>query len=408
MKQFRRTMAFATAGILAMTVAGCGGVVGGGDEGGDGGSTEGPIKIGILADLTGATGDVGTPYNEGMLAYVDHLNANGGIDGREIEAISNDYAYEVPEAERLYKQYVSEGVVAIQGWGTGDTEALVQDVARDELPFISASYAEPLTDPEEAPYNFIVAATYSDQMRIALDWIASENEGEHSEVAVFHHDSPFGTAPVADGESWIGEQGYDMGYQAYAMTSSANYVGLLSQAKQQGAKYIVIQNVSSPAAQVAKDIKAQGLDMQIVCLNWCADNLFIRTAGDEAAEGHVMVQPFAPPISDAPGLDVVNEYLGEQGKSLEDVLGIHFAQGWYAMHVMAEAIRELVEAGEEVTGPAIKETLETMGPIDTGGVIGGGDVEFSADSHRGTTSAGIYQVESGALTVLTPQAAPGS
>jgi branched-chain amino acid transport system substrate-binding protein len=407
MKEFRRTMAVATAGVLALTAAGCGGVVGGGDDGGGGGGDDGPIKIGILADLTGATGDVGTPYNEGMLAYVDHLNAEGGIDGREIEALSNDYAYEVPEAERLYKQYVSEGVVAIQGWGTGDTEALVQDVARDELPFISASYAEPLTNPEEAPYNFIVAATYSDQMRIALDWIASENEGEHSEVAVFHHDSPFGTAPVADGEEWIGEQGYDMGYQPYAMTATANYVGLLSQAKRQGAKYIVIQNVSSPAAQVAKDIAAQNLDMQIVCLNWCADNLFIRTAGDQAADGHTMVQPFAPPVAEAEGLTVVNDYLAEQGSSLEEVLGIHFAQGWYAMHVMTEAIRHVIEEGDEVTGPAIKEALETMGPIDTGGVIGGGDVEFSTDSHRGSTSAGIYQVQDGELSVVTDQASPG-
>ena len=186
----RKVLAMAAAVMLATAACGGSASTGGGDD------EEGPIKIGVVADLTGATADVGTPYNEGMLAYVEHLNDEGGIDGREIEALSNDYAYEVPRAEELYKKYVSEGVVAVQGWGTGDSEALRGDVASDELPFMSASYAEPLTDPAESPYNFVVAPTYSDQMRVALDWINEQAGGERAEVAVFHHDSPFGTAPA--------------------------------------------------------------------------------------------------------------------------------------------------------------------------------------------------------------------
>src|SRR5687768_11125113 len=69
------------------------------DESGGGDDEDGPIRIGVIADLTGATGDVGTPYNRGMMAYVDWINSEGGIDGREIEATSKDYAYDVPTAE---------------------------------------------------------------------------------------------------------------------------------------------------------------------------------------------------------------------------------------------------------------------------------------------------------------------
>ena len=314
MKSTGRGAFVASLAALALGLSACGsddgGNGGGGDAGGDSGE---PIKVGMIADLTGATGDVGAPYNEGMLAYVDWRNANGGVADREIEAISNDYAYEVPQAEQLYKQYVNDGVVAIQGWGTGDTEALHTKVASDELPFMSGSFAESLTNPEEAPYNFVVAPTYSDQMRIALNWI-NEDSGGDAEVAVFHNDSPFGQAPVADGQAWIDEKGYSLGYQAYAMPGGQqNYVGLLSQAQSQGAKYIVIQNVASPAAQVAKDIKAQGLDMKIVCLNWCANELFITTAGEEAAEGHMLIQPFAPLVAEKEGHDVINTYLEEEG-----------------------------------------------------------------------------------------------
>lgn len=397
MRTTRSMIAVAAAAALGLTAC----APPGADEGS--GDSDGPIKIGILADLTGATGDVGTPYNEGMLGYIDWVNSNGGIEGREIDATSKDYAYDVPTAERLYKEYLNEGAVAIQGWGTGDSEALMNKVAADELPFMSASYAEVLTDPEEAPYNFVVAPTYSDQARVALNWIAEDGAG--SEVAIFHHDSPFGLAPVEDAKSWVEEEGLDLNVEAYPMPSgSANYVGLLSQAKSQGAKYIIIQNVSSPASLVARDIKAQGLDMKIVCLNWCADELFIDTAG-KAAEGHVLVSPFAPVGAEQPGHEDIDAYLSEKGSSLEKE-GLHYAQGWYTMHIMAEGMREVLANGDDLTGPAIKEALETMGAIDTGGVVGTGEVEFSEDSHRGSTGTGLYVVENGTMAVLEQGVTP--
>ena len=63
------------------------------------------------------------------------------------------------------------------------------------------------------------------------------------------------------------------------------------------------------------------------------------------------------------------------------------------MHVMAEGIEKAIADGDELTGEAIKTALETMPAVDTGGVLGSGQVKFSADSHRGNTGTGIYQVE---------------
>lgn len=404
MKATARFAALATA--IALAATGCGGAVsGGGGGGGDDGASDEPITIGVIADLTGATGDVGTPYNQGMLAYVDYINAKGGIEGRQIEAMSNDYAYKVPDAEALYRKYLTDGAVAIQGWGTGDSEALRSKVAEDELPFMSASYAEVLTDVKESPYNFVVAPTYSDQMRVALDWIAKDAGGP-AQVAVFHNDSPFGTAPVADGKAWVTEKGYQLGYTAYPMPKTPNFVGLLTQAQAQGAKYIVIQNVSSPAAQVAKDIAAQGLDMKIVCLNWCSDELFVKTAGP-AAEGTVMVQPFAPPSAEKPGHEEITKYLESKGEKLSDK-GLHFVQGWWTMAVMAQGMEKVLADGGDLTGPAIRKALETMGPVDTGGVVGAGKVEFSADSHRGSTGSGLYTVKGGQLVELAANVTPKS
>lgn len=386
------------AGATLLLLAACGGPAGGGA-----GEGNKEIAIGMLADLTGPTADVGTPYHEGRLAYIDKLNAGGGIDGRRIKALSEDYAYKVPTAEEKYKKYVSEGAVAIQGWGTGDSEALRGKVKDDELPFMSASYAEVLADPSQSPFNFLVAPTYSDQMRVALDQIASQDPD--AQVAVFHHDSPFGTAPLADGEKWIAQRGYQLGFRAYPMRAgSTDFVGLLQQAQNQGAKYVVMQQVASQAAVVARDIAAQKLDMRIVCLNWCADELFVKTAG-AAAEGHWMIQPFAPPTTNKPGHQEVRDYARSKGVDL-DAKGLHYVQGWYTMHVMAKGIEKVLSDGKELTGPELRTALESMSAVDTGGVIG--PVKFSAQSHRGATASGVYKVQGGKLVEtaagVTPKA----
>jgi branched-chain amino acid transport system substrate-binding protein len=393
-----RPRAVALAAVAALTLAACGGGSGSDDTASGGGA----IKVGVLSDLSGATADVGTPYAEGIRGYAAWVNKNGGIEGRNLELLANDYGYKVPAAEQLYSQYVSEGVVGVQGWGTGDTEALRQKVAQDELPFMSASYAETLVNPEETPYNFVVAATYSDQIRVALKQIDEQTDGRQ-EVAVFHHDSPFGTAPIEDGKQYIEEQGYDFGYKAYAMPAGAtDYAGILSQAKSQGAKWAIVQNVAGPGALLARNIKQQGLDMTVVCLNWCADEGFITAAGN-AADGTMMVQPWAPPSSGASGFEQIKEHLQSEGSSLDDK-GLHYAQGWYTMHVMAEGLRKLVQDGEEVTGPNLKTALEEMDAVDTGGVSA--PIDFSAESHRGASGTGVYMVKGGALDPIAESVEP--
>lgn len=389
MKNTRTWKIASSVAVAAMLLTACGG-----DDATSAESDE-PIKIGAIMDQSGATGDVGAPYSEGIVAYVDYINDNGGINGRMIEADVNDYAYEIPQAEDLYRRYVNDGAVAIMGWGTGDTEALRTRVANDELPFISGSFSEELTDVEESPYNFLIAPTYSDQMRVALNWIAEQDSG--ATVAVLHNDSPFGTSPVADGQAWVEEEGLDLEFSSHPIPSgTTNFTGLLSQVSD--ADYIIVQDVAAPASQLARDINSQGSDQTIVCLNWCSSELFVTSAGD-AAEGHMMIQPIAPLSAEKPGHEPIVEYLEEQGSDPSEEV-VSFVQGWYAMHVMSEGIRHTLEQEQDLTGPNIREALETMGPIDTGEVIGDGTVEFSTDSHRGTVFSGIYQVEDGQLNEI--------
>ncbi len=384
---------FAIFVLAAMMLAACGG--------GGGGAAE-TIKVGAIFDLTGPTSDVGTPYGDGVKGYVEWRNANGGIEGRQIELISADYAYKVDQAELLYTQYVQEGVVAFQGWGTGDTEALRTKVAADKIPFMSASYSAGLLDMEAAPYNFLVGTSYSDQAIIAIrwamdDWAAKGNEGMPS-IVLTHHDSPFGQSPVEDAAAFAEANG--VAFTSLPMPGGVtDYVAELAQMQQFGANYVIIHTVSSPAAVMVKDAASQGMtdSVSFVCMNWCADEGFVELAGD-AAEGVVGTIPFTPPSARVGGHEDADAWLKEHGSSIDEA-SLHYTQGWWTMALMSRGIEIVLQNGDELTGENIKAALETIQNFDTGGITS--PLSFSSSSHRGNNALRLYQVEGGKWTAIS-------
>jgi branched-chain amino acid transport system substrate-binding protein len=337
---------------------------------------------------------VGTPYSEGVKGYVEWLNAQGGVEGHPIDLISADYAYKVDVAEQLYNQYVSEGVVAFMGWGTGDTEALRTKIAEDKIPFMSASYSAALLDMEAAPYNFLIGTSYSDQAIIAIrwaidDWTEKGNDGA-PKVALIHHDSPFGQSPVEDAKAFAEANGVE--FMSLPMPGGVtDYVAELAQMQTFGANYVIVHTVSSPAAVLLKDAQSQGFDAQFICLNWCADEILVNLAGD-AAEGVMGAIPFAPPSSPVTGHNDAKAFVEGKGSTLEKE-SLHYTQGWWTMATMTEGIRRVLQDGKEVNGENIRTALEGMQNFSTGDVTS--TIGFSPTSHKGNKALKLYQVENG-------------
>ena len=115
------------------------------------------IKIGSLNDMTGATSDVGKDYALGIAEAIHYVNDTGGINGKQIKLYQFDYGYRIPEALTKYNLFKRLKCAAILGWGTGDTEALAPTVARDKIPYVSASYSGHLGKPAKTPYNLFFA-----------------------------------------------------------------------------------------------------------------------------------------------------------------------------------------------------------------------------------------------------------
>ena len=384
-----KEMRVVAAGIAVLLCATCGG--------GDAGADDNSIKVGAIFDLTGPTADVGTDYGDGVRGFADWINGRGGIEGRPIDLIFQDYGYQVDRAEQLYSQFVNEGAVIFMGWGTGDTEALRLRVSEDEVPFSSASLSHRLGDPSEAPYNFLLATTYSDQFRIALDWIANNHGVGTPVVALMHNASPFGLSPARQGgEEFADALGIDL--TLYEMPRGAvDFTAEFSRIRQSGAEYVVFQNTSGPTAVALQNARSLGLDATFFCLNWCSNAQLVQIAG-QAAEGVMGTMPYAPLSVDVPGTRVIREYLEGKGESTEGKTNA-YTQGWWTFAAFAEGMRRVLSSGQELTGANIKAALETLADYDMGGVTV--PVTLTPTDHRGSKGLRIFRVEGGEWVPIT-------
>ena len=98
------------------------------------------IKIGVLAPLTGAVAQYGNAVNNGVMMFFEELNANGGINGKQVELVTYDEEGDPVKAVTGYNFLMDEGVVAIVGdVTTAPTKAVVAESQADGTPMITAS-----------------------------------------------------------------------------------------------------------------------------------------------------------------------------------------------------------------------------------------------------------------------------
>ena len=114
----RRIRLAAAVAAASLVVAGCAGADGSG--GGDG-----ALKIGAWYPLSGPVAASGVPSEAGARAYFDMLNDNGGINGRKVDFITEDTAFDPQQTLQVARQMVlRDGVQAIvTANGTAPTEA---------------------------------------------------------------------------------------------------------------------------------------------------------------------------------------------------------------------------------------------------------------------------------------------
>jgi ABC-type branched-subunit amino acid transport system substrate-binding protein len=151
----------------------------------DPGATDTEIKIGNIMPYSGPASSYGV-IGKTEKAYIDMINAEGGVNGRKINFISYDDAYSPPKAiEQARKLVESDEVLFIfQSLGTPSNSAIMKYMNAKKVPqLFVASGATKFGDPKNFPWTMGFQPNYQSEGHIYAKYIR-----EHfpdSKIAVF-------------------------------------------------------------------------------------------------------------------------------------------------------------------------------------------------------------------------------
>ena len=89
------------------------------------------IKIGVNLELTGDVSVYGVPERNAFEQAVSEVNAKGGIDGKLVELVVYDNAYDQAKAVQNTEKLIEDGVVAILGSATSGMTMAIAPLAKD-------------------------------------------------------------------------------------------------------------------------------------------------------------------------------------------------------------------------------------------------------------------------------------
>ncbi|MFC6731108.1 MULTISPECIES: ABC transporter substrate-binding protein [unclassified Haladaptatus] len=389
--QTRRRFMQAAAAAGLVTVAGCTG----GNGGGDGGANA--LTIPGLYDQSGATSDVGRPTALGSRDAFKWINEEGLLE-QQINHNGVDYAYDVAQAQQNYDEFTSGDLPPIIiGWGTADTEALSQRVARDEIVYISASYSANLLT-EEAPYNFFGNLDYTSQARAHLKWIADNDPGK---IAFIFSNNPFGKAPVEGGKAYAEELGLEVGDDIDLPLTANSATSQLRKARDDSIDYLIHQNTAAPMQVLLKDRQDVYPEVNVMGLTYTVDELRVQES-PETFEGVRYVSGFKTfgevMEGSGDGKAAIEASFEREGRDMNDpsVANLNYVRG--VIHAML-ALKGIQEANnldlDPSAGANIREGLFETQDWDVFGLAE--PFSYEEADRRPTMTGRIYQVEGGEM-----------
>lgn len=362
---------------LVLILAACGG-------GGGSSSDDGPIKIGALYPLTGDLALLGEESYRGVELAVEEFNANGGIDGREIEIVSGDAVdpdAAQAEANRLFNQENIQNIVGSYSSGVAFAASEVAE-RNGGLYWELGAVADNITD---RGYQSILrtnppASMFSVVHINFIKDVVTEKLGKdlsELKVAIAHEDSSYGTTIADEAEKLAEEEGINIvSVQPYSSTSN-DLSSVLLNIRQAEPDVLIVVSYINDAILISRQMNELGVDVPVFIGSGGGHTMtdFQEAVGDQA-EGVLNVDfPQYEIDRDAtPGLDEFIE-LYEEKYGSEPRSG-HSLANYMGMKVVLEII---AENGGDLDPETLRDTAMNY-TVEKGTTATGWGVQFDPET----------------------------
>ena len=144
-KMITRRQFMAAAGVVAAASAltACGGSsasTAASSAAGSAAASGSTIKVGVMGPLTGDASVYGQAVVNGASLYMKQVNADGGVNGKQLEIIAMDEQGDETQAVTCFTKMVDQGITALVGdVTTAPTLAVAAESADYNMPMVTAS-----------------------------------------------------------------------------------------------------------------------------------------------------------------------------------------------------------------------------------------------------------------------------
>jgi len=239
-----------------------------------------PIRIGLAAQLTGKQADLGIQLRNGVQLAVEEINANGGINGRNLDLLVEDDFGTAQGAKDAENKLIDAGVIAVIGHVTSDQTMAGYEIAEQRgILLISATASTSVMTGIDDLFFRTLPSTDTFGREFAVYII---NSKQIDSIAILYDDDnksysePFANSFV---DTFISLGGKVTYLEKFNSSKSPDYVLPVKKMKDSSADAVFI--IASPydTALVVQTIRLQNWDPHLFISPWAQGEALFQTGG---------------------------------------------------------------------------------------------------------------------------------
>jgi len=335
------------------------------------GVTDKTIVIGQSAAFTGPAAQLGIQMRSGAKLWIDHVNALGGIHGRQIDLKARDDKYESTLAAENTRKFINEDrVFALFAYvGTPTSSAAMPIFTEARVPFLGAfTGAELLRSPFNR-YIFNVRASYYDETEAIVEHLTRIGARK---IAVFYQADNYGQAGLDGTTRALAKRNLKVHATGTVERNTTNIAEAVKTIDGSQPDAVVMISQYTSTAEFVRQMKKSGSLASFYTVSFVGSKALADALGKE---GHGVTISQVVPFPWSPLTPIVKEFLDLAKKSGNVDVNFSSLEGFISAKVLTEGLRR---AGRDLTRERFVAALENITNLD----LGGFGVSFSAANHN--------------------------
>ena len=391
MKMWKKAASLALASALVVSLAACGS--NGGNDSNSGSSDSDVFKVGGIGPTTGNNAIYGTAVKNGIQLAVDEINADGGINGYQIEYQFEDDQSDSEKSVNAYNTLKDWGMQMLVGTVTSTPcVAVVEETHADNMFQLTPS----ATTVEAVQYDNAFRMCFSDpsQGTVSADYIA-EN-GLATKVAVIYDSSDtYSTGIYQSFASEADAKGLEIvAAEAFTADSNTDFSVQIQKAKDSGAELVFLPIYYQQASLILAQAYRAGFAPEWFGVDGMDGILDVEGFDASLAEGLMFLTPFTPDADDEATQTFVANYEKEFGDT-----PIQFAADAYDCMYVIKAAAEKADVTPDMSVSDMCDAMKSaMTEITIDGLTGK-QISWDADGEPSKEPT-VVVIKNGAYEVL--------